>query len=594
MPARRGESRPGGAGMGYVAMTIRLAYPYLRYSSGRQSQGDSSRRQGDWFEEVCRAEGWQVDTSFPLEDRGKSAYTGEHLKADLGRFLAAVNSGRIPRGSVLLVEELDRLDRRAKKQALPFIIGLLTSGIDIRTRDRHYTEDSVDDLGELLDIIIKQGTANEESRKKSVRVKANWDNWFKQIARGERLPPPGRLPPWVCWKGTAFALVPGPAAAVRLAYRLAADGFGLRRILEHLNGKDGIPPISRAHTWQLSYLGNLLKTREVLGELREPKAGKDVVHKNVYPAVVTETEYARAREALEGRKVGNKGVGRDGAGVPNLFSGLLIDARDGSRLYVSNKGPRVARKYLVSSGAIRREPGSVSTPFPLGVFEAAILMQLGEVDPREILGQRADEPDEVLVLGGELKTVEAAIATLNADLDTHGESPTLHKRVREREAQQRDLAERLARAKARAAHPLSECWGEAKAALDAAPDKEEARLRLRAALRRIVDTIHVLIVPRDRDHIAAVQVDFRAGARRSYLIWHRPPVGRGGSTPGWWRVCSWKLTKTAPLPCPQHTWVEVVDGVPPADWKGTEAFLTEMSGADLDMMFGACTKHELP
>src|SRR5262249_30018569 len=149
----------------------RLAYPYLRYSDPKQSKGDSSRRQGDWFEQTAAKEGWRIDRSFPLEDRGKSAYHGEHLKADLGRFLAAVNEGRIPRGSVLMVEELDRLDRRAKKQALPFIIGLLTSGVCIKTRERLYDEGSIDDLGQLLDIIIRQGTANEESRKKSDRVK---------------------------------------------------------------------------------------------------------------------------------------------------------------------------------------------------------------------------------------------------------------------------------------------------------------------------------------------------------------------------------------------------------------------------------------
>src|SRR5262245_56610142 len=118
----------------------RLAYPYLRYSDGKQSQGDSERRQGDWFAEVCAEEGWQIDRTFLLADKGKSAVKGEHLKADLGRFLEAVNTERIPRGSVLLIEELDRFDRRAKKMALPFIIGLLTAGIDIRTPDQHYTE----------------------------------------------------------------------------------------------------------------------------------------------------------------------------------------------------------------------------------------------------------------------------------------------------------------------------------------------------------------------------------------------------------------------------------------------------------------------
>ena len=58
--------------------TPRLAYPYLRFSTAEQGAGDSSRRQGDWFAKVCDQEGWQIDQTFPLEDRGKSAFKGEH------------------------------------------------------------------------------------------------------------------------------------------------------------------------------------------------------------------------------------------------------------------------------------------------------------------------------------------------------------------------------------------------------------------------------------------------------------------------------------------------------------------------------------
>ena len=192
---------------------VTLAYPYLRYSTGRQKEGDSERRQGEWFAAVCKREGWQIDRGFILEDRGKSAFHGDHLKANLGRFLEAVNGGRIPRGSVLLVEELDRLDRRSRKTAMPFIMGILCAGISIRTRDRLYTEDSLDDLGDFIDITIKQGTANEESRKKAVRSSANWANWRARVTAGEVLPPPGSLPPWVRWDGRQFTLVPGAATA---------------------------------------------------------------------------------------------------------------------------------------------------------------------------------------------------------------------------------------------------------------------------------------------------------------------------------------------------------------------------------------------
>jgi DNA invertase Pin-like site-specific DNA recombinase len=525
-----------------------LAYPYLRYSSGRQGQGDSERRQGEWFAEVCKREGWQIDRSFVLEDRGKSAFKGDHLKADLGRFLEAVNAGRIPRGSVLLVEELDRLDRRSRKTAMPFIIGLLTAGISIRTRDRLYTEDSLDDLGDFIDITIKQGTANEESRKKSVRVGANWANWRARVAVGERVPPPGRLPPWVAWQRDHFVLVPGASAAVRLVYKLAGEGWGLRRILARLNGGKGeggqevppVPVIGRCPTWRMSYLAKLLTWRAVLGEVEDVSGA---VHAGLYPAVVTETDFYRAREALSGRTIGNKGVGRAGKGVPNLLSGLLRDAADGSRLHLINKGARYGGRCLVSSAALRRERGASRVTFPYQVFEAALLSRLREVKVSEVLGQ-SEEPDEVMVLAGQLRECEDAVKALTADLDEHGESPALFARLRKREAQRVQLAAQLAQARARAAHPLSESWGEAQSMLKAvqtAPNQLEARTRLKAGLRRVVEAVYCVFTGgRGQTHLAYVQVLFAGGRSREYLVCHVPANGNGNyKQPAAWSVASW-------------------------------------------------------
>jgi DNA invertase Pin-like site-specific DNA recombinase len=498
----------------------RLAYPYRRYSSSQQGDGDSIRRQKSWAEQVCASEGWTIDATFPLEDRGKSAYKGEHLKADLGRFLEAVNAGRIPRGSVLLVEELDRLDRRAKKQALPFIIGLLSSGIDIRTRDRHYNEDSIDNLGELFDIIIRQGTANEESRKKSERVGANWANWRAKLAQGVIAPPPGRTPPWVRWAGSRFVPVAAAAAAVATIFRLAGDGLGLRRILALLNAQDGPRPIGRCPSWRLSYLAKLLCSREVLGEFID-KDG--IVHKGLYPAIITDEQFYRARAALEGRQIGNGGTGRNGAGVANIFAGLLYDARDGSRLHLVNKG--VGGRFLLSSAALRHERGSVRVPFPYGPFEEALLSRLREIDAREVLGQ-GSEPDLVTVLSNEQRDVKASIKAIEAELDKDGDSPILLRRLRQKGDREKELDALIRAAQARAAHPLSASWREAGAllkALDEAPDKKDARLRLRRVLQRVVEAIRCVFVARDDARLSAVQIEFAGSdSPRHYLLWYRP------------------------------------------------------------------------
>jgi hypothetical protein len=66
------------------------------------------------------------------------------------------------------------------------------------------------------------------------------------------------------------------------------------------------------------------------------------------------------------------------------------------------------------------------------------------------------------------------------------------------------------------------------AALDAAPDQTDARLRLRGVLRRVLASIELLVVPLGRDRLAAAQLWFADGQRcRSYLILHQPPKANG-------------------------------------------------------------------
>jgi DNA invertase Pin-like site-specific DNA recombinase len=95
------------------------AYSYIRMSSPEQARGDSLRRQVERSEQFAAQHGLVLDKEFRLSDIGKSAYSGENLKTGaLGRFLVAVRAGKIERGSLLIVESLDRLSRQKVIAAL--------------------------------------------------------------------------------------------------------------------------------------------------------------------------------------------------------------------------------------------------------------------------------------------------------------------------------------------------------------------------------------------------------------------------------------------------------------------------------------------
>jgi hypothetical protein len=89
------------------------------------------------------------------------------------------------------------------------------------------------------------------------------------------------------------------------------------------------------------------------------------------------------------------------------------------------------------------------------------------------------------------------------------------------EAELRHVDDRLTLARQEAASPLANSWGEFPGLVELA-GSEDARVRLAAVLRRVVDSISCLFVPVGENRVAAVQVHFTGGKHRSYFILHRP------------------------------------------------------------------------
>jgi hypothetical protein len=247
-----------------------------------------------------------------------------------------------------------------------------------------------------------------------------------------------------------------------------------------------------------------------------------------FPSVVTEAEYFAARAGAAERGIKR---GRLGKTCINLFAGLLKNAREGDSYYMTmrtqRKGPP---RYHVLINTNCEQGRSPCYAFPYVAFERAVLGELAEIDPREIVG--GDQGDyEVAALSGELATVEAQIAALEAEL-LEGDIPSIARTLRNREERKRELVTALAEARSKAAHPLAESWGECQsllAALDGAPDPEDARLRLRSVLRRVISEAWMLVVPRRLIRLVALQIYFAESGHRDYFIYYKQAhAGYGG------------------------------------------------------------------
>src|SRR5688500_10462942 len=94
-------------------------YSYIRFSTPEQALGDSERRQLDKARAWAEKHGNEFDDSLRIADRGRSAYKGDHRKKGaLGEFLERVRTGEVTPGSILVVEDIDRLSREGVVAAL--------------------------------------------------------------------------------------------------------------------------------------------------------------------------------------------------------------------------------------------------------------------------------------------------------------------------------------------------------------------------------------------------------------------------------------------------------------------------------------------
>jgi DNA invertase Pin-like site-specific DNA recombinase len=166
---------------------VSRAFSYIRFSSKKQQKGESFRRQAEFAVEVCRENGWVLDETLTLNDLGMSAFRGANAKVGaLAEFLEAIRIGRVLRGSVLIIESIDRLSRNKVGEALQLFISILNSGVSIVTREprRTYSQDSINDIASLLEPLIYMSRAHEESATKSFRLKGAWAKKKERAATG--------------------------------------------------------------------------------------------------------------------------------------------------------------------------------------------------------------------------------------------------------------------------------------------------------------------------------------------------------------------------------------------------------------------------
>lgn len=363
------------------------AYIYRRYSTDEQGYGAAETlvRQQMACDALIAKHGWTV-VGVPLTDKGKSAFKGEHLlpAAELEKFVAAVNSGEVAKGSVLVAERLDRLSRRPVGEAMAWIHRLTEAGILIALADTGEVFGAEQDLGSFLQTAIRAGVSHEESRKKSDATNKSkrilWDHAENRTGKWANLA--NRIPTWLERKPTldGFDIIKDRADVVRMIYQMSADGVGVNTITGHLNtANPPIKPFAQAikykgqpHTWGRSAVRQILTSSNVEGDFR-PASGayKGRVIVGYYPRIVDADLVARARADLTARR---KVAGKSAAsGSTNIFAGITSCGECGRRATLTTSVQKGRPYSYVRCEAAGEKRCSNRSGYAYPKFEAAVL-----------------------------------------------------------------------------------------------------------------------------------------------------------------------------------------------------------------------------
>jgi DNA invertase Pin-like site-specific DNA recombinase len=496
-------------------------FSYIRFSTAEQQKGDSLRRQVEATEAWCKRNGAALDASLTLRDLGKSAFRGRHRddKAALGAFLRAINQGKVPKGSFLVLENLDRLSREQEVPACHLLTSILMAGVKVVQLfpgEMILTEQS--NGWELMRAVMELSRGHGESEVKSQRNGAAWEK-RRRLARAGKGILTDKLPAWIEKVDGELRLIALKADAVHRVYELSALGKGAGLIVKAMI-REGYPGIGPSGLWSRAYVSLILGDRRAMGEFqprhRDGSPAGDPIA-GYFPSCVSEAEWEAARAGTGERRQQPKG--RVGEHI-NIFAGLLKNAREGDTYYMAtrtNNGKH--RRVLIARRAC--ENGSPVFGFDFDVFERAVLSLLKEIPPAEILGE-APGQNEITELSIELGNVRAQQERIAAEMMDNPSVKALVKAATALDAKEKELTEHLDELRRKAGRSDGEAWGEAMSLIDtleAAPDPKEARLKLRFLLRETVADIWILVVPlTPTRRIAAVQVFFQTNARRDYLI----------------------------------------------------------------------------
>lgn len=526
-------------------------YSYLRFSDPKQAAGGSIDRQMAYAKRWAADHGMELDSTLTMRDEGLSAYHQRHVKSGaLGVFLAAIDDGRIPSGSVLIVEGLDRLSRAEPIQAQAQLAQIVNAGITVVTAsdgkeyNRARLKDNPMDLVYSLLVMIR---AHEESDTKSKRVKASirrqCEGWLAGTYRGKIRN--GKDPIWVRKTPEGFELDQRAAEVVMLTVDLFKRGYGAKRIMDVLVERG--MSLSGQRGLYGRQLYRMVNQRAMCGEKELTVDGHHYCLPGYYPALLT-PEQLEELSALASNRTRPRNTGI----IPGIITGIkllrcghcggAVSGQNNNRNRVRRAGNNAAGRRLlcIKATQLKCDTGGCSVdPIERALLEWCSdqmnmdFMSNGSDTSRAILSSLASEKRKLAEQEQQLERVTEALLAAS-----DGSTPLAFVRKARELEDGMEASRRLIRD---LEHELANFTAETPAAPEWAAIKDaaiacdyDARIAVRELIIKTFKSL-VITIPDAKmpnSHIVTLMMISKSGARRELKI-HRKTgelIGEGMDT----------------------------------------------------------------
>ncbi len=315
-------------------------------------------RQLEGTKEFCERHHLFLDEE--IEDLKTSGFRGKNSAiGNLKAFIDKVKLRKVPPGTVLVVEALDRLTRNSVTEATNLLTTILMNGVDIGlvSEDKIYSNEYINNNPfELIVAVTWLIRGGDESKRKSYNTTKNWKLKMDAVVREKR--PVALNPP--CWliyknngKGTLgwWVLDEAKVELIRKIYKdYLKSGLGIWQ-LTHAMNENKVPVITKRATadskWQRITMHRLLTDKAVIGTYVnvEPPVEK------YFPAIIDDDTFYAVQNKLKSRI---RHRGRSNLRDISLFKGICKCFKCGStmtRITRTRKGV-LEYRYLYCHGSI--------------------------------------------------------------------------------------------------------------------------------------------------------------------------------------------------------------------------------------------------